>query len=62
MLVRVAHPGEADGPRRLFHYVGLRAKKQRLQGRELRQLVESELDGLADPSWMTAVLAELNGS
>ena len=61
MLVRAAHPDEADGPRRLFHYVQLRAKKKRLSGLALRYLVLDELGGRGDPEWLEAVLKALDG-
>ena len=56
MLVREAHPDEADGPRRLAHYLKLRITKERLDRAQLRRIVSDELGGRADPSWMQSIL------
>ena len=44
----------------MFHYVQLRAKKQRLSGLALRYLVLDELGGRGDPEWLEAVLKALD--
>ena len=49
MLVRVAHPDEADGPQRLRHYASARAEG--LSAEQIHDMMWNELGGSRDLTW-----------
>jgi len=52
MCVRAAHPDEADGPKRLAHYVAKRAVG--MSAEQVHTMLWHELGGIYDTSWYTS--------
>ena len=59
MLVRDAHPAEASGPRRLYHYVTMRIKAEKLEGDQVKDMLLHELAGARDAEWYQGIVAHL---
>jgi len=53
MLVRTAHPEEADGPHRLYHCAAARAAT--MSPRRVHEMLWDELGGSRDPMWYMGV-------
>jgi len=59
MLVRTAHPSEASGPLRLYHYVAMRIQAGKLSTEQLLETLWHELGGELDAEWYSGIVAHL---
>jgi len=60
MMVRRAHPDEADGPTRLYRYAVARAREHRMTPETCREMLWNELGGRRDHTWYVGAVNHVN--